>query len=150
MTIIESAGNKVAHMTQIKSISSRKGFTLVEALVASAVLALGLFTIGVTTYTQFAFINQNREKAIATLAAQEEIENIRGMTFDAVASLGSSFNASGFTYLKNPAGVLRITSSYGSDIKKISVNVSWDSLVGKRSQVNLLTLVTRQGITNQQ
>ncbi len=137
-------------MVSIRRLSNKKGFTLIEAFVASVVLALGLFAVLLALYTEFTFINQNREKAIATLSAQEEIESIRGMPFDTILSLGSSFNASGFAYLKNPTGTLTLDNIYSSDdIRRVSVTVSWLSLTGRTLQIRLTTLVTRNGIDKQ-
>lgn len=127
-----------------------KGFALIEAVMAAFILAISLFAVGTAVYSQFSALNQNREKAIATLAAQEEIENIRGMSYDAILGLGSSFTASGFEYLKNPAGAVAVDNIYGtSDIRRISVTVSWASIMGQRLEKKLATLVTRNGINKQ-
>ena len=137
-------------MVRIRRLLNKKGFTLIEAFVASVVLALGLFAVLLALYTEFTFINQNREKAIATLAAQEEIESIRGMPFDTILGLSSYFNASGFAYLKNPVGTLTLDNIYSSDdIRRVSVTVSWLSLTGRTLQIRLATLVTRNGIDRQ-
>ena len=137
-------------MLKSKALSDKKGFTLVEALTASVVLAIGLFVVGLAIYAEFNFINQNREKAIATLAAQEEIEAIRGMPFDNILNLGSSFTTSGFTYLKNPIGTLTIDNIYGaSNIRRVSVTVQWDSLTGRVLQKSLVTIMARNGINKQ-
>ncbi len=136
-------------------IKNKNGFTLIEALLASVVLATGLFVVGLAIYTEFTFIYQNREKAIATLSAQEYIERLRGMSFDQVASVGSSWamNASNkppaFAYLQNPLGTVTVSDSYGSDIKKISVTVSWSSLAGRTLEIKLATLMSRNGINKQ-
>ncbi len=126
-----------------------KGFTLVETLLASFIMAIGLFAVATAIYSQFFSLNQNREKAIATLAAQEEIERIRGMPFNTVMNLPSSFTTDGFTYLNNPTGTVTISDSYGNKIKKISVTVTWNSLTGQALQKSLVTLVTENGINKQ-
>lgn len=131
-------------------MSSERGVTFIETIIASLVMAIGLFIVGTAIYSQFSSLNQNREKAIATLAAQEEIENIRGMAFDSILVLGSSFNASGFIYLNNPSGAVVLDNIYGSsNIRRVSVTVSWDSVMGKRLSKRLATLMTRCGINKQ-
>lgn len=130
--------------------SNRNGFTLIEAMVAALIVALGLFAVGLAIYAEFPFINQNREKTIATLAAQEEIESIRGMPYDSILALSSSFTASGFVYLENPAGAVTVDNIYGeNDIRRVSVTVSWDSSTGSRLQKSLVTMVTRNGINKE-
>ncbi len=134
----------------LRCLATNKGFTLVEAFLASIVFALSLFAILLATYTEFSFVNKNREKAIASLAAQEEIESIRGRPFDTILGLGTSFTSSGFSYLKNPVGTLTIDNPYGSnDIRKISVMVTWDSLGGQTMHRELVTMVTHHGINKQ-
>jgi len=141
-------------MTKIGYLSTKKGFTLIEALIASIVMAIGLLAVVTAIYSQITLLNQDREKIIATLAAQEEIENIRSMPFDNILNLDSSFVASGFIYLNNPSGTISIDSAYSpvsgaADIRRISVTVSWNSIKGTVLQRTLTTLVTRSGINKQ-
>ncbi len=137
-------------MIRIKSLSKKQGFTLVETLAAAAVLAISLLAAGLAIYVQFTFITRAREKAIASLAAQEEIESIRGMPFDNIINLGTSFTASGFTYLHNPVGALAIQNIQGdNNQRKVSVTVSWRSATGVDMQQKLVTFMTRNGINKQ-
>lgn len=137
------------------------GFTLIEAILASAVLSIGLFAVGLALYAEFNFIQINRERAIATLAAQEYIEKIRGLPFhggtnnDDIEHITSSWamdsknKPASSTYLKNFSGTVLVEDSYGSDIKKVSVTISWTSLSGKALNVQLATLITHNGIDRQ-
>lgn len=137
-------------MTRIGYLSKNRGVTLAEALIASFIVAISIFAVGTAIYSQITSLNQNREKAIATLSAQEEIENIRGMSFDAILSLDTSFNSSGFAYLKDPVGTVIIDNVYGAnDMRRVSVTVSWRSINGNTLQKKLVTLVTRSGIDKQ-
>jgi len=129
---------------------NKQGFTITEAVAATIILGIGVFIIGSAFFQEYYTINKLREITLATLAAQEEIENIRGMTFDAVSSLGTSFTASGFTYLKNPTGTLKVDDIYNdTNIRRVSVAVSWHSLSGQTLTKSLVTLVTRSGIDKQ-
>lgn len=131
-------------------VSKKKGFTLIEAFAATCVLAISLLSAGFAIYTQLYFINQLREKSIATLAAQEEVEAIRGMPFDNVLNLGSSFTASGFTYLKSPVGTVTVDDIYSTgNMRRVSITVSWASVTGKALQRTLVTLMSRNGINKQ-
>ncbi|MFH0764695.1 MAG: hypothetical protein V1927_06805 [Candidatus Omnitrophota bacterium] len=135
-------------------LSNKKGFTVIEAFAACSILAICLLSTGLAIYTQFPFINQNREKAIATLAAQEEIEKIRGLPFDAILAINPSWVAAnlpaGFAYLTNPACAVTLDAVYGdSNIQRVSVTVSWSSTSGPTLQKTILTLISRNGINKQ-
>lgn len=131
-------------------LKKRRGLTLVEALLAAIILGVSIVAIATVLYRQFIIINLSREATIATLCAQEEIEKIRGLPFDDILNLNPSFVATGFEYLTDPVGTVTVGNSYGNDIKKISVAVSWTSSLGGRTfSRSLATLVTRSGIDKQ-
>lgn len=137
-------------MVGVKRSFRKKGFTLVEVMAAAAVLSISLLSGGFAIYTQLNFIGQIREEAIATLAAQEEIENIRGMAFDNIINLSSSFSASGFIYLNEPTGTVTVDNIYGdNNSRRVSVTVSWHSFAGATRNQTLATLMTRNGINKQ-
>lgn len=138
-------------MVRIRCLSSNRGFTLVEALIASLIMAIGLFAMITTIYAQFAALSQNREYTIATLAAQEEIEIIRGMSFADILNLGSTFTTDGFIYLDSSSGALTVDNAYspisGADnVRRISATVSWNSIDGKPLRKTMATLMTKDGI----
>lgn len=145
-------------MIAVKRLSNKNGFTLIEVLVAVFIMGLGLLSIETSIGVQYYFINQNRESTLATLAAQEVIENIRGMDFDSIitADLNTKFNnvndsrPKALSYLSTPSiNVSRDQDVYNDykNIQRISVIISWDSS-GKTLQRSLFTLVTRNGIDN--
>lgn len=151
----------IGNIMNVNFVNCKKGFTLVEALLASVVLGIGLFTVGLALYAEFNFIHQNRERAIATLAAQEYIEKIRGMPYDNgpgnndIAHITSSWamnsanKPAASVYLNGFSGAVAVEDSYGADVKKVSVRITWNSLAGRQLETQLATLVTRSGIDRQ-
>lgn len=142
-------------MVKIRLLSGKQGVTLMESLIASLIMGISIFAIGTAIYSQVNALNQNREKTIAALAAQGEIENIRGMAFNNISShTFDTTEAPGLAYLHKPPNVatrgsVLVSNSYGSDIKKVSVTITWISMTGKTLQNNLETLITRSGIDKQ-
>ena len=142
-------------MARIGCLSDKKSFTLIEALIGSLIMGMSLFAVGTAIYSQVTALNQNREKTIATLSAQGEIENIRGKAFDDISSYTfDSVEAPGLVYLHKQPGVATrgavVVSIFSTDIKKISVTITWVSINGKTLQSKLVTLITRNGIDKQQ
>lgn len=137
----------------IRYQSRKKGFSLIEVVIATLIIGIGLIIVGTVIYSQFYTIGQIRERMIATLAAQEEIEYIRGMSFDTTTNPNtafpkpSAFNSSLKT--NNPQLTVQV-DNYMNDplnnMRRVSVTISWTSITGKTLQTNLTTLITRGGI----
>lgn len=133
------------------------GFTLVEALIASVVMALGLIAVITAVSMQTNILNKDREYSIASLAAQGHIELLRGRAFgNIVNSTFDDDEAPGLAYLHYGSGVgsgsvLVEDADFTADsnIKKVSVTVTWDSIDGNTRTKTLETLVTKNGINRQ-
>jgi type II secretory pathway pseudopilin PulG len=136
-------------------IFNKRGLTLVEVLIGSFIMGMSLLAVGTAIYSQVNALNQNREKTIAALSAQGEIENIRGRAFDNIASYTFDVTeAPGLAYLHKPVGVTNrgavdVSQPYGADLKKVSVTVTWASTAGATLQNKLETLISRNGIDKQ-
>lgn len=139
-------------------LSNKKGFTLIEVLSASVIMAIGLLAVITAIYSQTTFLNENREQTIASLTAQGEIENIRGMKFSDILALTSfdKDDAPGLAYLHYGSGFgkgdIKVDDAgFTSDshIKRVSVTVTWNSINGKTLQKTMATLVTENGINKQ-
>lgn len=123
-----------------------------EAAAAGAILVVMLLSAGFAVYTQYIFIGQDRERSIATLSLQQEIETLRGMPFDNILALGPNFTftTDGFTYLRAATGSVQLIDVYGSgNIRKVYLTVNWTSINGHSLQASLTTLMTRNGINKE-
>ncbi|MCJ7582111.1 MAG: hypothetical protein MUP98_16485 [Candidatus Aminicenantes bacterium] len=88
---------------------------------------------------------RTKQLVLATQIAHEEMELIRNMKFDNILTLGSTFSHDLFSELDNGVGALFIQEGPGSDIKKITVQVSWD-FHGESKRKNFVTYIARDGI----
>jgi len=143
-------------MGRMSYLSSKRGFTLIEALATTVILGIGLFAIGSAFFGEFAAINTLRETTIATLAGQQEIDTLRGMPFNNILNLGPHFtfdktNIVSLQYLNNPRGNVYLDKIYNNDnnMRRVSITVTWDSLSGKTLSKSLVTLITNNGIDKQ-
>ncbi len=144
-------------MIRTKCLSNKRGFTLIEALIASVIMAIALFTVATVIYTQFAALNVNREKTIAALTAQGEVEFLRGQPFANITTrLFYKEEAPGLEYLhygsdfgKGEIVVDDAGFTGNSNIKRVSVIVTWNSVNGKTLQETMATLMTNGGINKQ-
>ena len=128
----------------------KSGFTLIEVLCALFLVSgaiMGTLSVFVDGSN---FITELRLHAVALNAANEKLEMIRGMPFDAILVLPSNFIANGFNELDEPTGTIILDNIYGSnDIRRITVSVSWNSPRGRILNRTLVTFMTRKGINRQ-
>ena len=126
-------------MLKIKRILSKKGFSLIELMVAVAILAMAIFGIFHAYSAGFMGMADARDRTVATNYAQEKMEDIKNIPFSDIDNYiinnnGSIEEISGkiFTiYIESEA------YEVNDDLKKITTRVSWD----EDKEVELVTLV---------
>ena len=128
-----------------------EGFTLIEVLITMMILS-GVMTALLSCFIYgLNIISRMKQTALATQIIQEQLEDIRDMTYDDILSLGSSFDNAGFEQLstwggcEGASGGVAVESSLGDDIKKITVTVQW-TYRGRAQREDLVTFITREGI----
>jgi prepilin-type N-terminal cleavage/methylation domain-containing protein len=136
-----------------------QAFTLVEILVATAVLGVMFLSLYVGVSAGFGIIQVARENLRATQILQEKMETIRLYTWDQITT--TNFVPNGFTeYFYSdgtnvdksltykgtvsisPSG---LTESYSNDVKKVNIKVTWASGKITRSR-EMKTFVSTHGL----
>jgi type II secretion system protein I len=124
-------------MLKIKRILSKKGFSLIELMVALAILgiaALGIFqayTVG------FQSMTDSKDRTVATNIAQKKLEEVKNSVKVAYPyySIGSQeLNGKNFT-------IIVTTNSKEENLEQVYVTVSWKNRNGIEKNVQLETLV---------
>lgn len=129
-------------------LRSRRGYTLVEALVSILLATLAFASMAFVLNNGFRTAAENRTRMYAENAIREEMEIIRSMTYNNIVALGdaSSFNNAQLGKLDQATGVRRIANAFDANIKKITLTVTWTAPSGRVLTQSITTYVTQGGI----
>jgi type II secretory pathway pseudopilin PulG len=143
-----------------RNFRDNRAFSLVEALIATLVLAISFVSLFAAFSTGFAAVEVSRENLRATQVLLEKLETIRLYSWTQINQSGfipSTFSApfnpstnatGGFTF----NGTVTITNSpvseaYSDDLKLVTVQVNWTSArIARKAAMS--TLVSRYGLQN--
>ncbi len=123
----------------------RRGFSLIEVMIAMVILGIILMTLISVFIYGYNVISKSKQLAIATQVCQAEIERIRGLTFESLSGLSSTFSDPKLTSLINGQGVRVVGTGAGADMKKLTVSVSW-TFRGQPLRKDVVTFITREGV----
>ena len=124
-------------MLKIKRILSKKGFTLVELMVAVAILAIAAIGIFQAYTTGFQAMADSKDRTVATNIAQKKLEEVKNSVSVAYPyySIGySELNGKTFT-------IITVTNPKEDNLEQVIVTVSWKNRNGIEKNVQLETLV---------
>lgn len=139
------------------------GFTLVEVMVASALVGITFLAFMGGFSTSFQNIQLDRENSRATQILLEKTELLRLYNWDQVVGndtntfIPTTFttpfypdtNSSGFFY----SGTVTITnapiqSTYSNDMRYVTINLSWTSSGGVQRSRSMSSFISRYGLQN--
>lgn len=121
------------------------GFSLIEVLVAMAILGIMLMTLISVFIYGYNVLSRTRQIALATQICQEQVEVIRNMAFANILTLGTTFTNDKLASLVSGQGLQAVESSAGSDIRKLTVSVTW-IYRGQSLRKDVVTMITRLGV----
>lgn len=129
----------------------RRAFTLVEAMVASCVLMLGISGALVTLQRSLATIAQARQLDTASNLMQTELERLRTCGWNELQAMQSS----GDNLIPVPAGgdfarfiCVREIRDLRPGMKEITVTASWGGLDGRPHVARLVTRYSQSGLND--
>jgi type IV pilus assembly protein PilV len=128
----------------MKSFSDEKGFTLIETLMAIAVIAIGLLSLAALQTTAMSGTTRANKHSLAVSLAEDQIETYRNMPYDSIPASPPSESGSALS----PWGIFTRTTSVQNDTpvsgsKTITVSVSWQEKVLR--SVDFQTIISQTG-----
>jgi prepilin-type N-terminal cleavage/methylation domain-containing protein len=145
-----------------RSLLSQMAYSMIELLVAMAVLGVMFVSLYSGFSAGFAIIELARENLRATQILQEKMETIRLYTWDQINTagfiptnfvenfyaVGTNTNVTGLSYTgRVTIASAPVNSSYSNELKSVSIEVRWRS-AGVQRKREMSTLVTRNGLQN--
>jgi prepilin-type N-terminal cleavage/methylation domain-containing protein len=116
-----------------------KGFSLLELLVAVAILANCLTAILLTYMNMYVFSDAARDLTLANNALQTKMEELKNTSFANLSALnGTTFDISGFSN-SDAKGLISVSNTAYSDLKEIRIAASFKSrgrLIGEDKNLN--------------
>lgn len=134
---------KISYMPK----NRKRSFTLIEALIATALLTMLLISFLGSLWVSFDYLRRVMELRTAALVLQEQVSIIRNKKFSEIILLGDSFTSSGMLSLNDAAGTI-IKSYYGGQNKmlKITFKLDWNMFNGTPVSKTVVTVITDHGI----
>jgi type II secretory pathway pseudopilin PulG len=134
-----------------KRFTDHSGYTLVEAMIASIIMALVLVSVMGIVGGSVRYLNDIRRTSRSSQVLQQEMENIRLMTWSQIQALPNSFsdpNDANHLY----AGKINTTSfdtySGTSTVLAVTLTITWTNQSANRVLTNTLTTLVCNGGLN--
>lgn len=107
-------------------LQNKKGFTLIEVLIATLVLAIGLLSLATLAGTVIRGNSFSNKMTTATTLAQEKLEDIQRQGYSNASSSTENYSSiAGYSAYKRITNVA--TASPATGMKTVTVTVSWDA-----------------------
>lgn len=129
-------------MTEIKPVLNENGFTLIETMLAIAIMAIGLLALASLQVTAIGGNAQSKKRTLALALAEDKIETYRHTAYDSIPA-GQEVETGLETLYTRNTNVENDTPVTG--VKTITVTVFWHNMNDKLKQVQLVTIVANYG-----
>ena len=107
----------------MKLKSEKSGFTLLELMVAAAILVISITALLASFINSYLLNEASNNKAIAANDAQYVLEKLKNMTYDEISSCSACCMDYGFSNL--PDECIEVIVAENGDVKEVTADVSW-------------------------
>jgi prepilin-type N-terminal cleavage/methylation domain-containing protein len=130
-------------------LKSKNGFTLMEVMIATAILGVVLASVIALGAQSFRYVSDIRRAARASQVLQQKLEDIRLLSWSQMQALPSTF-----TDPNDAAGIYSGSisqspyDSYGgaTTLMTVTLTVTWTNQTGALLSKSLSTLVSNNGL----
>jgi prepilin-type N-terminal cleavage/methylation domain-containing protein len=119
----------------------RNGFTLIEVVIAVAIIGLLVSSVGVMMQRLPINTREVRDQDVALKIVHNKIESLRSLGYDALPGNGS-FSDTFLASLNSATGTMAFTN-FNAKTKQAVVTVSWTGAASTTRSVSLTTLITQ-------
>ncbi|MBE3114164.1 MAG: prepilin-type N-terminal cleavage/methylation domain-containing protein [Actinobacteria bacterium] len=144
----------IARERSDRSNLSYSGFSLIELMVAVAILAMAIFGIFLAFNTGFQGMTDSRDRTVATNYVQEKMEELKNADFDTVVpDNDESFGIVGDIKFRRNVNVEYIDGNtnsivlYPTNLKRVTTTVKWDDRKGDEKKVVSSVLIQNTQFT---
>jgi type IV pilus assembly protein PilV len=122
---------------KVIDINNNKGFSLIEILVAIAILSVGLLGTAALTASIIRGNQVSNKVTTATTLAKDKMENIKRVGYSNTVSETRAFLSSPYNSYEREVTV--VDDSPASNMKTVTVTVYWDT----NKSISLQTILAR-------
>jgi prepilin-type N-terminal cleavage/methylation domain-containing protein len=139
----------------MNSTKARSGFTLIELMIAVAVLSVGLLAVITAILASVSLERQSKELTIAKNATELQMQRLRGLPFADVAALAGTTQNFEVATLKpaqgdtNGCGEITVAAHAGvvnGNLFDITVRVVWQGNRGRVQTYELAGMKSDRGV----
>jgi prepilin-type N-terminal cleavage/methylation domain-containing protein len=121
------------------------GFTIVELVVAIVIAGIIVPAVAIALVNLTAIDYIARDQALANMVAQNKVEGLRSIGYNAISTGTTSFTSDLPSTMSSPKSASYTISSPATGVKQIDIAISY-TVYGQAKSVNYRTYISELGV----